>query len=58
MTMTRDEQNYQRRLEERAAEQLRRHLADPHREPKYIPADDDELPCDAWTAGWRQERGA
>lgn len=53
-----DSAEYARRFEERAAEQLRRHLADPYHEPMYLPADDEEFPSAAWTGGWGDEEGA
>jgi hypothetical protein len=49
---------YDRELAERAAEQLRRHLADPFRCPKYLPADEDGLETEAWTAGGAEEPDA
>ena len=57
-TMTAEHDTYMQRLAERAAEQLRLHELDPYRIPMYIPADDDELPCESFTAGWQQEPGA
>jgi hypothetical protein len=50
-----DSAEYQRRFEERAAEQLRRHQADPLHEPMYLPADDDEFGTSAWTAAGPDE---
>ena len=47
--------DYQRRFEERAAEQLRRHQADPLHEPMYLPADEDGLETEAYTAGGPEE---
>lgn len=47
-----------RRLAERAAEQEQLHEADPFGTPKYLPADDEEFPSEAWTAGWQQEDGS
>jgi hypothetical protein len=49
-----DSIEYQRRFEERAAEQLRAHLADPYNVPMAIPADDDEFPSD-YTVGSPEE---
>ena len=53
-----DSAEYARRFEERAREQERRHLADPHHVPLYLPADDEEFPDESFTAGWQQEPGA
>jgi hypothetical protein len=46
------------RFEERAAEQLRRHLADPLHEPEFLGADDEEFPTEAYTAGGPEEPDA
>jgi hypothetical protein len=50
--------DYQRRLAERAREQERLHMADPHRVPMFIPVDDPEFGTEAWTAGWETEPGS
>lgn len=51
-----DSIEYQRRFEEHAAEQRRRHEADPYNKPLYLSADDPEFPTEAWTAGGRRKR--
>lgn len=48
----------ERRLAERQAEQERLHEADPYNVPKYLAADDEEFPSEAYTAGWETEEGA
>jgi hypothetical protein len=52
-TVRAEAEDYQRRLEIRAQEQLWRHLASPHSVPRYIPVDDDEFGTEAYTAAWR-----
>jgi len=49
------EQERAQRMEERQAEQERRHAADPHNVPLYIPVDDEEFGTEAYTAGWEQD---
>jgi hypothetical protein len=50
-------EEHSRRLAERAAEQLRRHEADPYNVPEFIPCDDPELPSD-YTFGSPEEEDA
>jgi hypothetical protein len=50
-----DSVEYQRAFELRAAAQLWRHRADPLHVPKYLDADDDEFPSEAYTAGGPEE---
>lgn len=56
--MDQQQEDRERRLAERMAEQERLHEADPYRVPKYIPVDDPEFPDETYTAGWNQEEGA
>lgn len=50
-----DQAEYKRALEERQALQERLHAADPLNVPLYVPVDGAEFPCEAYTAGWRDE---
>jgi hypothetical protein len=46
------------RLAARIELQRQLHEAEPRKHSLMIPVDDDEFPCESWTAGWAQEPGA
>jgi hypothetical protein len=49
---------YEQAFAERAAEQERRHDADPQHEPLYLPADEPGFETEAYTAGGPEEQDA